>query len=655
MDILLLSSNETVRYAATELAKSLKKITLTPISIGIGSSFNPSDTCRISLGMVSDANDKNASISASDIVDAFEINIANGSGYLYGSNPRSVLYAVYHLLREIGFEWANPQTEVFQPKKELSNGLFSMSDFSFQQSITAQHRHRGIVLEGANSPENVMELLEWMPKLYYNSYFIQFQTPHCFFSNWYAHTQNPLLKAQEFTYSDAESIKKAMELALQKYDFLYHGVGHAWTSESIGIKGLGWDPKEIPLTDWQKEKLAMVKGARQLFDKVALNTNLCYSNPEAISLFAQEVIRYLKANSSVDYLHIWLADGYNNFCECQDCRDLLPADQYIDLLNSLDTALTEAELSTKLVFLVYNDLLWAPKHSQLKNPDRFVLMFAPITRTFESSYADMGDIPAPHIYEKNRIKMPHSVEENISYLKEWQKTFTGDSFVFDYPLGRAHYGDPGYLKIAKTIYKDIQTLGELGLNGYLSCQEQRCFFPHALPNYLMGRMLWNSGLSFDEICHDFFRSSYGPNGTKVVPILEEISQTFNTDYWNRIIAHHQPWYAENLAKVPALANKLSEIIAAESTLWQSDKTTNGLAFAENWRTLSYLPEYIRKMALCLSAKASGDDELAGTYLQDFSQYVRQNELNLQPSLDVFRVLNLAHIYVQLGKPNAAFC
>ncbi len=86
------------------------------------------------------------------------------------------------------------------------------------------------------------------------------------------------------------------------------------------------------------------------------------------------------------------------------------------------------------------------------------MMFAPITRTFEMSYADVdyeNDVPLPNEYSRNNIVLPNSLEENLSYLFSWQKVFNGDSFVYDYPLGRAHYGDLGYMKISKVIFRDV--------------------------------------------------------------------------------------------------------------------------------------------------------------------------------------------------------
>lgn len=642
MHLILSTTHETVLFAGRELESHLRICGL-PCSL-MPKSCSSVKTPAISLGLAQDI--PHTSLFSNPLDDAFEIEIQNGSGFICGSNPRSVLYGVYYLLRQFGFDWPNPQTEVYLPKAE-----YQTDSFSLRAKQSASVRHRGIVLEGANHLDNIKDILNWMPKLYYNSYFIQFQLPCYFFANWYHHVGNPYLSAEDFTENDALRIKKSIESEIRKRGLLYHAVGHAWTSESIGITGLGWDPKAVPLTEWQTDKLAMVRGKRQLFDDIALNTNLCYSNPEALELFAAEVVRYMKENPQTDFLHIWLADGYNNFCECPLCHDKLPSEQYIEVLNYLDAVLCEEQIDVKLVFLTYYDLLWAPIKNRLVNPERFVLMFAPISRTFESSYADVKEIPPTNAYQKNKIDIPHSVEQNLSYLRDWRQSFSGDGFVFDYPLGRAHYGDPGYIKIARTIYHDIRSLKKLSLNGYLSCQEQRCFFPHALPNYLMGLTLWDNELSFDRIVRDFFIHSYGEAGEEVFPLLEKISYLFNTDYWNHVIPHHQPWYSKQLADVAQYADALEKLVKDNITALSGASEYSALhSYKPNWNTLSYLPEYIRLLSQSLIAKASGDGEKAKLLYQDFAHYVRKNEYNLQPSLDVFRILNLAHYYVDLDRP-----
>lgn len=95
---------------------------------------------------------------------------------------------------------------------------------------------------------------------------------------------------------------------------------------------------------------------------------------------------YALNHRDISILHIWLADNYNNICECSACRARSQTDWYVMLLNEIDERLTALGLDTRLAFLIYFELLWPPVTQHLKNPDRFILMFAPITRTYTRPY-----------------------------------------------------------------------------------------------------------------------------------------------------------------------------------------------------------------------------------------------------------------------------
>ena len=57
------------------------------------------------------------------------------------------------------------------------------------------------------------------------------------------------------------------------------------------------------------------------------------------------------------------------------------------LLNEMDAAFTAHGIATKIVFIVYLDLLWPPEAERFANPDRFILLlFAPISRSYSRSY-----------------------------------------------------------------------------------------------------------------------------------------------------------------------------------------------------------------------------------------------------------------------------
>ena len=103
-----------------------------------------------------------------------------------------------------------------------------------------------------------------------------------------------------------------------------------------GLIGLGWDKEDHALTQEQTACLAEINGERKLFQDIPLNTNLCYGNPKIRTMLVDAIADYAEEHQNVSLLHFWLADDYNNQCECELCRDTIPTDFFIMMLNELD-------------------------------------------------------------------------------------------------------------------------------------------------------------------------------------------------------------------------------------------------------------------------------------------------------------------------------
>ncbi|MEG0566316.1 MAG: DUF4838 domain-containing protein, partial [Hungatella sp.] len=437
-NIIFSNQHPTILYAAHELEAYLERLNLSlPFSI----------TLSIEEAMTYDGMHP---VTDPVLDDQYYLCMKPSGGFIIGSNPRSILLGVYAYLYQIGFRFLQPDRACeFIPVISSPDSLYLV------HAYTAPYRHRGVCLEGACSLENIIDFITWMPKVGFNCFFVQFQLPFTFLERWYHHEQNPFQTPEPFSLALAQEYDCKIELALAERSLIHHRVGHGWTCEVAGYPSFGWmEASETP----NPAHLAKLNGKRQLFHGIPLNTNLCYSNPEVIRQFTDTVITYALAHPGVDYLHVWLADEHNNICECEECQKTTPADQYVHLLNCIDQELTARNLPTKLVFLLYQELLWTPKKERFNNPDRFTLMFAPISRTFMTSYPDTMPEANPSAYCRNQITLPTNLQENLSFLSGWQQIFGGDSFVYDYPLGRAHYGDLSYLKIAQTIYEDIHNL-----------------------------------------------------------------------------------------------------------------------------------------------------------------------------------------------------
>ena len=113
-------------------------------------------------------------------------------------------------------------------------------------------------------------------------------------------------------------------------------------------------------------------------------------------------VDYISKNPS-DYLHFWLSDAKNQQCECEECQKKTPSDWYIVMMNELDEMLTEAGLNNRIVFISYLDTTWGPEVETIKNPSRFTLLFAPITRSYTETLPEVRAYPTSPKYVRNKM------------------------------------------------------------------------------------------------------------------------------------------------------------------------------------------------------------------------------------------------------------
>lgn len=620
--VFLNQNHPTLLYAGRELCKYLEK--LTGGVFGLFTNSPPEQTPVIRL----EVSPQRFSLDDPQLDDAVTIALNQGTGVIAGSNPRAVLLGVYRALRGLGCRFLRPGTDgEVLPKLTLQQVTLSLTE-------TASFRHRGAVIEGADSLENILQFIEWLPKAGYNSFFTQFMSISCFLKRWYAHDSNPYLEAEPFDDERCRRYEEQVWDAIALRSILHHAVGHGWTCEPLGIEGRDWEAVELDISPENRELLAMIDGQRDLFHKVPSETNLCYSNPAAREKICDYAVAYLKAHPGVGYLHLWLADSPHSFCECEHCREKTPSDWYLLLLNELDSRLTQEGIGTKIVFLLYYDLLFPPVEQHLQNKDRFVLMFAPISRPFSQSFADFEAAGAPAPYQLNQSPVPRSIEENLGCLKSWQETlakgaFCPDSFDFDYYMGRAHYGDPGYCAIAKIIDRDIDHLSQLGLNGILSCQELRAAYPTGLPGYLLGLKLWDSSRGYDDIAEEYFSAAFGQQGAEIRALLEKVSDCFDIDFWFRGKADSRPELAARMEKALPLGQEIKDL--AESIQPQND--CEQTSYKQMRLYEPYLTLYTKAMICC----AQGDPQAGKVFWDEFMRFLWSHENAIQPAMDVFRI------------------
>lgn len=609
-------SNPTLTYARDELILHLSMLPLKNLS--------NCDSYPVSL-IVNEA--------AQTQADSFSYCFTKTGGKIVGNHARSVLLGVYSYLRQLGFVFLRPgKGGTFVPSISDVHALYCN-----MEEKTAALYHRGVCIEGAESLENILDFIDWLPKNGFNSFFVQFKTPDVFFERWYAHVFNPLLPKETLSRAKLDAMDAAVTQAIQLRGIMEHRVGHGWTAEAMGFANAGWKVECAELAAEVQPLIAQIAGKRELWGGNPTNTNLCYANTTARHKLVENIVSYSKSHTSVNFLHFWLADEYNNICECDECARTTLSDQYVELLNEIDTRLTQEKLPTKIVFLLYQELLYAPLKERLHNSGRFCLMFAPISRTFQASYPLMPKSAPVLPYQRNKMVLPVTLEENLRHYLSWKRIFTGETFFYDYPLGRAHFGDFGYMKISKIIYEDIHALKSLGSDGYMSCQELRALLPTAFPNFVMGQALCDQTTSYEALRETYFQAMFGENDILVLKYLDELSANSDMDYFNGKGERIQPEKAAAFYRIVSLAQNF---LATAADIHSAAAP----AYQYNWEILLYHARYCILLGTALAKLCSGNQDAANSSFQEFCCYIQQNERTYQPLLDVYRVIEVATKY-----------
>ena len=575
------------------------------------------------VGMDPKLHDRLPAVEDSNVDDGISILAADGTGYITGTNARSVLLAVYRFLKELGCDWVRPGPEGERiPKKKIAG-------YHIHVHEKASYRHRGVCMEGAVSYENAADMVDFLPKVGMNAYFLEHFEPLVFFRRWYNHKSNPYLQSEPVSREEILAMCRSLEDEMSRRGILYHKTGHGWTNEPFGMDGTSWsavDPETVP--EKTRHILAQIDGKRTLWKNIPMFTNLCYSQPAVRKQMTDAITAYCKENPGIDFLHFWLADGTNNHCECESCAQMLPSDWYLVMLNELDAALTAQNIDTKIVFLIYVDLMWAPQKQQFNNPDRFVLMFAPITRNYGQNYGDhlvfTEELPA---YQRNKLNFASSLALNLAQLRQWQSCFARDSFIYDYHLMYAHFNDPGYEACARNIFEDMRSLSDIGLSGMVSCQLQRSFFPTALPMKMMAAALWNKDCDYEKTADAYYLAAFGHDGLLVRQYMQTLSQQF--------AIYEGPSHGQG-AKIDGVLchdyQRVRQCIEDFKPIIDRHCGDHDPQHSD-WQILQIHARYVLQLLQALSLAQTGDDIGAQAAITQMLDDINRNELTIQKVMD----------------------
>ena len=597
MIIYKLRADPVIDFAAEELKKYLRM--MMPESGEIPIRFDPKAAEGFRLGLAEDCG-RTSEAKDPMLDDVLHIEADEQGGIIAGSNPRSVLMAVYRYLRENDCRWLYPGIDgEYIPVQKIRPVYYHKM---------ADHRFRGVCNEGAESQQCMLDTIDFNPKVGMNVYMIEFDNPYVYYERYYSHKFNENRPPEPVSYEQVKQWKRLCEAEMAKRGLQFHDMGHGWTAEPFGLDSTdGWRTTNEAVPEETVPYLALLGGKRELFGGVPLNTNLCMSNPAVRHIMAKAIADYAEAHQNVDFLHVWLADGSRNHCECPECSKKRPTDYYLMIMNELDGLLTDRGLKTRIVFISYVDTLWGPETVEIKNPERFSLLYAPITRTYTQSASSKTPRVEIQPYLRNRWESPKTIADNLALLRDWQRSWKGPCFSYEYHFWKHQYYDPGAMYIARRIYEDIRGLKELQVDGYVEDGSQRSFFPNGLAMYTYAETLFDRERPFEEILGDYFCHAYGPDWKEVADYLQRISDTFDFAYLSGERSADESkskWFD------PDRSRQLKRIAKLVKSCPARPEGPLPRVQAVSYRLLELHTEFCKLLAAAMAEKALGNDETA---------------------------------------------
>ncbi len=608
--------DQTISFAADELKKYLW--TMMPNSGNTPIRLDAAAKDGFRLGLLEDFGLENE---ATDPVwdDVVHIDTTAQGGILAGSNPRSVLFAVYRFLRLNGCRWFYPGPEgEYVPMKDIAPQKYHHM---------ADHRVRGYTIEGDPSMEQVTNWVDYQAKLELNMFVPS--DPYVYLRRYYEH--NHLLDhrpSEMVTPEQCDQWQRTLESEALKRGMLLKEGGHGRIPISLGLNPADREEyrsgeKQIP--ENIRPYLAQLNGKRDLFRNDIYYTNLCMSNPEVRRRLVEYSADKIQSRPYLCMEALGFADGTHNHCECENCRDLNPSDFQIMIANELDEELTRrGDTTTKIALSTYVDMMFPQVREKIKNPDRCWIQFTPISRSYAASITENTVLPEPLPYVRNAWKAPKGIDQCVALFQARRKDVKLPAYAYEYHFWRAQVRDPGLMIISRRIYEDVRSLKLLDIDGYQQDGSNKHFFPHGFHQFIHAETLVNRDCDYESLLDDYFALLFGKDYKQVLDYLNGVSEAFGEKYMAG-----EDWAegAKDPLYNPARAEKLEqvfELAAVARTLVKKNRKAPVRVQALAWRLLERHAEFSAGMADVFIAKARGFNKLAleklEAFTSDFDRY-----------------------------------
>lgn len=496
--IIARDANETTLFAAEELAKYLKQISGAEFQIERG--LGKEGIVLVNLS------------STNEIVDCPEAPDLKPDGYcmlprqdglfLFGSNSRALLYAVYHLLERCGCCWLSPDFQFYNRRHEI-----------VPQKDRIEVSIRSVILEGpdmkyrklyveeglSHTTENLLRMIDWMPKRRFNTLVVPLNYAghdRVLWDNW----------------------REELTPELIKRDIWIEVGGHGYENF------LNAEMEDGTLFDKHPEWFGMNEQGEREKSK---NRVFCFSNKHAFQYLLKNLSVYLHEHSEIEIFDFWPPDGAK-WCQCEECKKQgHPQERHAKIVSKASFEIKKVRPDVKFECIAYSSHI-APPATVFLDSD-ILIDFCPIAQCFDYQ-----------IYEVNS-------QQNSDYrdhLEQWCSRFEGEVSVYSYYRKYAWKSLP--VLLPNYMQKDLRYYREIEVDGISSYAEPGDWATYELNHYLLGELAWNCDTDVDSVVDGFAAARFGDSADvakKAYLTFQSMARTCSS------IPHQVPKTAEQYQSV----------------------------------------------------------------------------------------------------------
>ncbi|NMA21545.1 MAG: DUF4838 domain-containing protein [Lentisphaerae bacterium] len=517
------NTNEVLVFAASELQKYLAKIA----GLELTATTCP-DEADFLLG--------GSELPENKWDDAFLLKSRNGKLHLAGSNARSVLFAVYDFLENLGCRWTAPGIDT------LPSGV-QVDLTGWDKLERASSRYRGYAVCGAGDTADSMpymtQMIDWMLKQKCNLYFSEGFPLECPGDQWSCKDGVRPLQHIEHACGDwslaernalLERKEQLIRLARSR-GMLIERYGHGWAA---GIIEHFAEINKISLQEARKRLRAKGKISHEEGElgKSTMWFQFCMSEPGLRELYIEHVVDYLKKHhSDADIAAFWLGDGYDNACLCPRCVEKPFSEWYMDIFQEIVREVGKFAPELRFEGLIYFMTMEPPTSHWLDDIDSVDFIIAPWNRCYRhrldaQECRNEGWSPdfrnnASHDFENSRRPLNHDVGEAIRGWRAKIRNFHTRMFEY-YSLSC----EPGRHRLsydATDLARDIRDFTRLGIEGSVSCESMYTDLPFFLIHHVSTALMWNPQADEKKIRQTLARDLFGKDADRVLEAADQVA------------------------------------------------------------------------------------------------------------------------------------